>query len=177
MPSTEGLTYGWSGGGSLVYEWDWGLGLGAGVNHAPVQKARVAFGSSGIDGPAQAWIVGLKVHRGPVYLAGTYVEHRNHDTDDEGRYFDGRGVELLLRYAWTERFRVSAGLNHMETFRRRPGSQYDIRTGLFSLEYSFRDPKFRNVLYAQVLIEGSHQADGTPYSNVYVVGGRYSFDF
>jgi predicted porin len=177
VPGGTAETYRWSGGGSLIYEWDWGFEVGAAFNYAPVNEITEELEAIGIDGPARAVVAGFKLQTGPVYLGANYVEHRNHDTDDVGNYFDGRGGEFLLRFSWHDRYRLSAGINYLEAFGRDKGLLYDIRVALFSLEYSFHDPTFQNVVYAQVLIDESNDSLGNPYPNVYVVGVRYSFDF
>lgn len=177
IPGAVEAVYDRSGGGSVLYKWEWGVALGAAFNYSGVGEITDEVRLLGIDGPAQAWIAGFKIQRSPVYVGATYVEHRNHETDDQGTYFDGRGGELLLRFAWRDRFRFSGGLNYLEPFGRSADIQYEIKLGIFSLEYSFGEPSFQNVLYGEVIVDSSRRRDGTSYPNAYVVGFRRSFDF
>ena len=68
------------------------------------------------------------------------------------------------------RWRVVAGMNYLDARRQSAGGRYNIRLGLFSVQYSLRDASFRDSLFAEYLLDESLRADGTGYPNAFVVG-------
>ncbi len=176
IPQSEEDTYSYGIGTSLTYEWDSRLSFGAAFNYAPVGFVSEELRELGIEGDAQALLIGAMYKLEPFYFAVSYVDHRNHDTDDELRYIDGRGFEIYLRYALKPKWRVVGGINYLDSRRPSEESHYNIRLGLLSVQYSLRDASFRDSVYVEYLLDESFRADGTGYPNAIVFGVRLGFE-
>ena len=96
----------------------------------------------------------------------------NHETTNEGVYFDGWGWEVYGNYRLTGPLWLVAGWNLLE-----PDSgegqagDYRLHYGVLGLWYSFRE--FRQMIYFEARIDDSRNADGEKPGSVYTVGVRW----
>ena len=51
-----------------------------------------------------------------------------------------------------------------------------MRIGYFDFQYSLRDGTFRDIVFAQFILDDSLRSDGTRYDNAIVFGFRWSID-
>lgn len=176
IPVVEEDEYGYGLGSSVVYEWDSRLSLGAAFNYASIGALSTELELAGLAGDAQAVLLGAMYRDEPFYVAVNFVDHENHDTDDQELYIDGRGFEIYARYALRPKWRIVGGFNYLDATRQRPGGRYNLRVGLLSVQYSLRDESFRDTIYAEYILDDSLRSDGTGYPNGFVVGVRFGFE-
>lgn len=112
-------------GASALHQWNKRFYVGGAFN---VVLDGVAEPKSGQpkEGDRVA-IVGGRYKTDRVYAAGTLSIFRNHETDDEGRYFGGFGLELYTDYAWTKRLLLRGALSYVKPESDHPGA-YEILT-------------------------------------------------
>ena len=96
----------------------------------------------------------------------------NHETTDEGIYFDGWGSEMYAEYQVYQRLWVVGGYNILKP----DGDQelagdYRVRYGVAGLRYSFDG--FRRMIFANVRIDDGRSAQGDRRSHVYTIGLRW----
>lgn len=89
--------------------------------------------------------------------------------DDLGRWFDGKGIELALRYELGERFSIEAGYNDLSPYDAHPGN-FRIRYGLGYLVRTFHEV---SKIFAGVRVEDSRNSDNTRSSKTSLAGGIY----
>jgi hypothetical protein len=105
----------------------------------------------------RAAILGGRYRTDRLYAAGTLSVFRNHETDDEGRYFGGFGLELYTDWAWTKRLLLRGALSYVKAESDHPGA-YEILTLTPGLNV-----KLTNALALVLLarIDGSTLSDGS----------------
>jgi hypothetical protein len=109
---------------------------------------------------------------GHLYVGATYADLENHERDNTGVFFSGRGLELFTRYYLTERSAIEGVFNDLE-----PDDSYDGRYRLRYLAgtFSYRYAK-SSVIYAGYKSDQSRAADGSDLRNdVFGLGFNYSF--
>lgn len=76
----------------------------------------------------KAAVFGLRLSRGRLLLAATDTMFEEHERDDLGVWFGGRGLELSGRFELVERWHAYAGWNSLD-----PNSDYE---GRYQLRYA-----------------------------------------
>jgi len=173
IPQVDGVDYGTAFGASAILQLLNDYTLGIAYNRAKVpdpDDPRVR--AAGIDGDAQAFLVGTRWFGERWYLGATFSRLENLETTDESIYFDGRGAELYGSYRLANRWWLAAGWNYL-----RPASDqaqagaYLVNYGVLGVRYTIRD--FARMLYAEVRHDNGSNTDGSPTGNVYTVGVRW----
>lgn len=72
-----------------------------------------------------------------LYVAAGAASSEFHEIDDQGVFFDGLGVELLIRYSFESGFGVFGGFNHLEADEDK--NDYEMHYNLLGLDYMFID--------------------------------------
>ena len=112
-------------GASAVHQWKERIYLAGAFN---VVLDGVAEPKSGQPKEGdRAAILGGRYRTDRLYAAGTLSIFRNHQIDDEGRYFGGFGLELYTDYQWTKRLMLRGALSYVKTESDHPG-KYEILT-------------------------------------------------
>ncbi len=173
IPQTDGADYEYAFGLSALLETQAGGFLGIAYNRAFITNGdEAALTNYGIDGDAQALALGTRRFGDDYYLATTVSLLENHETTDEGIYFDGWGWEVFASYRMAPRWWVVGGWNALTPHGdQHQARDYQLRYGVVGLRYTFDE--FRRMLYSEIRLDNSHQADGTPMGNVYSLGIRW----
>jgi len=120
----------------------------------------------------KATAVAMSFERTRLYVGATWTDLENHERDNDGVFFSGRGLEIFSRYYLTERVAVEGVYNDLD-----PDSSYDgqYRLRYFAGTFSYKYAK-SSVIYAGYKLEDSHAADGSELRNdTFGLGFNYSF--
>ena len=177
IPQAFGQRYDNAVGGSLEYSGDRGLSAGIAYNHAFIDDVDDVLRAIGLDGDAQAGVVGVKYEEGPWYVGGTLARTKNHDTTDTNQYVDSTGWEIYSRYRISKRTRVVAGYNWLDPDKGdADAGRFDIRSAIAGFQWTYSKLDYGDIVYFEVLLDGGHNVDGTRRDNIYTVGFRYSVE-
>jgi predicted porin len=120
----------------------------------------------------EAAIVGVRYRSGGWYGAMTFSVLTQHEVDDLGRRFDGRGLELALVRDITNRLWLELGFNNLQPDSDHPG-RFRVRFGVSNVVYQFGDA---SRVFAGVKFDGGRTSDGTSRPRAVFAGGlRYNF--
>ncbi len=96
----------------------------------------------------------------------------NHETTNDGIYFDGWGSEFYGQYKLSRRLWFVGGYNILEPDSDQvQAGDYRVKYAVAGLRYTFED--FRRMIFANVRFNDGVDADGTPQATVYTVGVRW----
>jgi predicted porin len=152
-PNDQGWIDTW--GASLVLGGARGLRAGAAYN-----EVRDGVESPNPNQPKlgdKAALFGLRYRGERFYAAASYAVTEQHEIDDLGRRFDGRGLELALRYDLGSRFWLEAGYNDLEPDSEHPG-EYRLRYGVGIAVFTFGTG---SRVFAGFKLEDSRRSDGS----------------
>jgi len=124
----------------------------------------------------QSLIVGARWARGDWYLAFNYNQSEEHETDDEGRFFDAEGAELYASYALDQLHLVYAGFNWLEPDDGDYGGDFERRYLAAGVSRYFGLDRARSVVFLECALEDSTSADGSDGRDS-VFGGGMRFNF
>jgi outer membrane protein N len=154
--------------------------LGAGL------KLGVAFNDvrDGVDDPElnepkegdQSFIVGAQWTMGDWYVAANYNRSDEHETDDEGTFFDAQGAELYASLALDARHTVYAGFNWLEPDDSDYGGDFERRYVAAGVSRAFGLERSRSVVFLECALEDSTAADGSDGRDS-VFGGGMRLNF
>ena len=175
IPFGDGADYGTTYGLSAVTTTRHNFTLGLAYNHAQIDlDENPSLRRVGLAGDAQALLVGTRGFGDRWYAGLVAARLQNHETTDDGIYFDGWGSELYLQYRVTGPVWFVGGYNVLEPDANDVlARDYRVRYAIAGLRYSFDG--FRRMLFAHVRIDDSLNADGTPGSDVFTIGIRWDF--
>jgi predicted porin len=173
IPWINDVHYGTAFGLSTILQTKNDFTLGVAYNWAQVKdKDNPAVQAAGIDGNAQALLIGSRWFGDNWYVGVTVSRLHNLDATDEKIYFDGWGWELYAQRRLLKRLWVVGGWNQLE-----PDSDqvhagaYNVNYGVIGLRYTFKE--FTRMIYVTAQFENSHNADGTRVGNIFTVGLRW----
>lgn len=175
IPGMDGHRYGTTVGVSAILTTRDDFSLGVAYNHARVPNSdQAALRRRGIDGDARALAVGARWYSDDWYLATLLARMNNHETTNQGNYFDGWGMELYAQYRFKGNWWLTGGGNWLEP----DGDQslagdYRIKFGVIGLRYTLRG--FDRFLYANLRAERSRRQNGDAIGNVVTAGLRWNF--
>jgi len=119
-----------------------------------------------------ATVVAMSFDRPGLYVGATYTDLENHERDDTGAFFSGRGLEIFSRYYLTEQWAVEGVFNDLD-----PDGSYDgqYRLRYFAGTFSYMYAK-SSVIYAGYRLDHGRAADGSDLRNdTFGLGFNYSF--
>jgi predicted porin len=151
------------------------LSLGIAYNHAEIDLDEYpALRGIGIGGSSQSLLLGARSFGDRWYVGWVLARMRNHETTDEGIYFDGWGSELYGQYQLSDRFWFVGGYNALEPDSgQAKAGDYRVRYSVVGLRYAPID--FKRMIYLNTRINDSRNADGTRESNIYTIGIKWDF--
>ena len=171
IPFGDGENYGLAAGLSAVMTLQNDFTLGIAYNGANVDDT-AGLRRIGLDGDARATLIGTRAFGDKWYAGFIYSRLSNHETTDEGVYFDGSGSELYAQYNFTGRWWAVGGYNALEPDDdQRQAGDYRIRYGVLGLRYSLDE--FRRMIFFNLRLDDSRNADGSKGSNVVTIGLRW----
>ena len=175
VPGVPGAAYGAAVDASAIVDWWPGYTIGLAYNRAIVRdRDAPALRAAGIDGDAQAALIGVRRLSGRWNLAATVSRLLNHETTEQRVYFDGWGAELYVQYQLTSRVFVVGGGNWLKPDRTQAqAGEYQIRYAQFEVRYTFRD--FSRMVYASVKLDGGRASDGLGLPDIFTIGVRWDW--
>lgn len=165
--------YGTSVGLSSVMVTERNFALGVAYNHADIDlNTNPSLRDIGITGSAQALLIGARSFGERWYAGAVLGGYKNHETTDQGVYFDGWGGELYGQYQLSNRWWLVGAYNVLEPDSDQP------QAGAFRKKYAVAGvrltfDKFRRMIFANVRFNDDIDADGSPNSDVFTIGVRW----
>ena len=158
-----GVIYkGWSGikaGGSFAYQ-----------KFDEISPEMTAVGITGDD---QSYIIG-GTYKKENFSANAVLSYtQNHMNNDRGIYFDGVGTELYLQYDVDDSLRLVAGANVLIPRDSEYSREYSIRSPIISLQYTFGEKTFDDLIYIEVTKPYGRLANGEVPNTRAAVGLRW----
>jgi len=173
IPRVDGAHYGTAVGLSAIHQVRPNLGIGIAYNIAQINDLDDPdIRNAGLDGDAQAILVGVRQFGDKWYLGTVVSRLLNQDTTDQGKYFDGWGWEVYGQYQLRENIWLTGGWNYLRPDSDPLNGDYEIKYGVVGLRYS--QDGFKNMIYANVQLEQSRLTDGERKDNVYSIGVRWN---
>ena len=175
IPGVEGVDYQYAFGLSAVLDSTEDYTLGIAYNRARIDDLEnPVVQAAGIKGDAEAILVGARWFDDKRYIGFTAARLLNHETTDEGTYFDGWGSELYGRYRLIKDYWLVAGYNWLFPDKEEvQAGQYELLYGVIGLRYSIDD--FNRLAYAELRIDSTKTENGDRVGNIFTVGGRWDF--
>ena len=173
VPLVDGAEYGTAVGLSGVYQLKSHLALGLAYNIAQINDLDDPdIRKAGLDGDAEAFLVGLRQFGDKWYLGTVVSRLLNQETTDEGKYFDGWGWEVYGQYQLREKIWLTGGWNYLRPDSDRLSGDYEIKYGVIGLRYSHDG--FQNMVYANFKFDEGRLSDGEELDNVFTIGIRWN---
>ena len=173
IPLVDGAQYGTAVGLSGIYKLKSDLSLGIAYNIAQINNLDDSnIRNAGLDGDAQAFLVGLRQFGDQWYLGTVMSRLLNQEASDAGKYFDGWGWEVYLQRQLREKIWLTGGWNWLRPDGDSLSGDYEVKYGVIGLRYSHDG--FQNMVYANMKFDGGRLADGEPLGNVFTVGIRWN---
>ena len=175
--SDDDKEYGYGVAGSFIYAgWEESK-AGASVAYADFKKITELMRYRGIDGNDVSSILGYSYNKGKFMANAVLSYTQNHMNDDNGTYFDAVGTELYLRYDHSESIRLVGGINTLIPTDNDYEGEFNIKRLILSLQYTFGEKSFDDLVYMEVSLNGGSHADGTKSNTSVAIGFRYLLDF
>jgi outer membrane protein N len=173
IPFGDGADYDTAVTASAVMATRANLSIGLAYNYAGIDmEENPSLQNIGISGSARAVLGGVRAFGDRWYAGLTGARLNNHETTDEGVYFNGWGSEFYGQYRLTDRLWPVGGYNILKPDSDQvQAGDFLISYSVLGLRYSFED--FRRMIWANVRISDGFAADGTPGENVYTIGFRW----
>ncbi len=162
--------------GNIIYKGWPNIKTGVSIAYGKFDEVTTEMREIGIDGSDLSYIAGISYRWKDLSANGVLSYSRNHMSDDQGVYFDGAGAELYLRYDFTQSIRFVCGGNWLKPRDNNYLGQYNIKTSIISLQYTFGRKTFDDLVYMEVSIPKGHLANGDAMDPSVAIGLRYLFN-
>lgn len=175
IPQTQQLDYGVAIGASTILEFQDDYFVGVALNYARVDDVDTPQARAvNLRGDAQAYALAVRKFTEDWYLALGAARLLNHETTDQGIYFDGWGVEFYTHRRVAERVWIGGGVNVLRPDADQLAAQdYEIGYGLVELRYSFR--RFNRMIAVSYRLEQGQLQSGEEIPEVLTLGVRWDF--
>ncbi len=170
------VDYSYTMAGSLSYKGWEDIKLGASVSYGKFDEITSEMLASGIDGDDWSSIIGLTYKKNKFSGNVVLSYMKNHTIDDQGIYFEGTGAELYMRYDIDESFRVAGGGNWLFPRNNDYKGEYSIKNVILSLQYTFGEKSFDDLVYIEVSLPNGKLANGDSKDTRIAIGLRYLLD-
>lgn len=173
IPFGNGVDYGIAFGASAVMTTHNDLTIGLAYNHARIDiNANPSLRGIGISGDARAALAGARAFGDRWYAGIVIARLQNHETTDEGVYFEGWGSELYAQFRLFDKVWFTGGYNALKPDSDQiQAGDYRVRYTVAGLRYTFNG--FRQMIFANVQFDNGFNTDGAARSNVYTIGIRW----
>jgi len=171
------MDYDYTLAGSLVYKGLQDFKLGAAINYGRFDEITPQMRNDGIDGADFSSIIGLTYKKNSFGVSTVLSYTQNHMSDDQGVYFDGIGAELYMQYDIDDDIRVAGGGNWLFPEDNEYNGMYSIKNLIFSLQYTFGEKTFDDLVYMELSLPNGKFADGESKNASITIGLRYLFDY
>lgn len=175
VPGVEGVDYQYAFGLSAVLDSTDNYTLGVAYNRAFIDGLdNPAVLAAGIQGDAEAALIGARWFDERRYIALTVARLLNHETTDAGTYFDGWGSELYARHRLIKGYWLVGGYNRLTPDAdQNQAGQYELLYGIVGLRYSIDE--FNRLAYAEWRIDSTVSENGEKLGNIFTIGVRWDF--
>lgn len=175
IPGVEGVEYQYAFGLSAVLDSRDNYSLGVAYNRASIDELdNPVVQAAGIEGDAEAFLVGARWFDEQRYIALTVARLWNHEATDEGTYFIGLGSELYARYRLIKGYWLVGGYNWLlPDDDQVQAGEYELRYGIVGLRYSIDE--FNRLAYAEWRIDSTTSEAGEKIGNIFTIGVRWDF--
>jgi predicted porin/uncharacterized coiled-coil protein SlyX len=161
----------WADTYQAAFTWHAGGGFHVGAAYHEVRDGVVDPEPDESREGDRATVVAVSYDRPRLYLGATYMDMTNHERDDAGVFFSGRGLEIFARYHLTDRTAIEGVFNDLD-----PDESY---AGGYRLRYLATTMSYRyakgSVIYAGYKIEATRNADDSERDDVFGIGFNYTF--
>ena len=168
--------YSYTMAGSLIYKGWKDIKLGASVAYAKFDEIAPEAEAVGIDGNDLSTILGVSYQKDNYGINAVLSYTKNHMSDDQGVYFDGASAELYMRYDIDNSFRLAGGGNWLFPKDNDYKGQFSIKNVILSLQYTFGEKTFDDLVYVEVSLPNGKLANGDRRDTSVAIGLRYLFD-
>jgi predicted porin len=169
--------YSYTMAGSMIYKGWENIKLGAAINYGKFDHVTPEMKNDGIDGDDLSSIIGVTYKKNRFSTNAVLSYMKNHTLDDQGVYFDSVGAELYMRYDIDESFRVAGGGNWLFPEDDDYDGKYNIKNIILSLQYTFGEKTFDDMVYMEVSLPNGKFANGDSKDARIAIGLRYLLDF
>jgi predicted porin len=175
IPGVESVDYRYAFGLSAVLDSRDDYSLGVAYNRARVDDLdNPAVQAAGIEGDAEAFLVGARWFDEQHYIGFTVARLWNHEATDEGTYFIGLGSELYARYRLIKSYWLVGGYNWLVPDDDQvQAGEYELRYGIVGLRYSIDE--FNRLAYAEWRLDSTTSETGEKIGNIFTIGVRWDF--
>ena len=174
IPFVPGEKYDFSYGASAFLETNNEYSIGIAYNRAEVPVDRMAILNAGIDGDASALAFTTRAYSNRWYAALLFSRLRNMEVTNEGRYFNGTGIEFYAQWEFKENWWLIGGANVLEPDSDDPDvGAYRVRYAVIGGRYSF--DSFRRMIYVEHRLDDGRLVDGSLPKNELTIGVRWDF--
>ena len=175
IPNVDGVNYQYAFGLSAVLDSREDYTFGIAYNRARIDELdNPAVQAAGIEGDAEALLVGARWFDEQRYIAFNVAWLRNHETTDVGTYFIGWGSELYARYRLTKGYWLVGGYNWLTPNEDQvQAGEYELLYGIVGLRYSIDD--FKRLAYAEMRLDSTISEAGEKLGNIFTIGVRWDF--
>ena len=175
IPGVEGVDYQYAFGLSAVLDSRDDYTFGVAYNRARIDELdNPAVQAAGITGDAEALLIGARWFDEQRYIALTVARLLNHETTDQGTYFDGWGSELYARFRLIKGYWLVAGYNGLTPDGDQDqAGEYELLYGIVGLRYSIDD--FNRLAYAEWRLDSTISEAGEELGNIFTIGVRWDF--
>ena len=161
-------------GGSLLANLAAGFTLGFAYNEARDGQSDLDPGEPGIRKGDKAAIFGVRYVGDKMYIAANYSKQDQHEDDDLGRFFDGKGLEIFGYYVFDDHWKFDGGYVNLSPSSSHPG-EYKLNYGYLGLGYLISSDR-PSAVFIEARFDGSKASDGTSLRNSVLALG-VNFDF
>jgi predicted porin len=147
-------------------------GFGAGATYNAVRDGVADPNPNQAQEGDEAALFGARYRKGGWYGAVTFSVLTQHEIDDLGRRYDGKGFEVALVRDLTDKVWLELGYNNLQPDSDHPGD-FRLRFGVTNVVYQFGEA---SRVFAGVKFDGGRASDGTARPAAIFAGGlRYNF--
>ena len=170
-------SYNYTVAGSFIYKGWEGIKAGVSVDYGKFDHLTSDMLNIGIDGNELSSIAGLSYKKDKYGVNAVLSYTKNHMSDDNGTYFDGVGAELYMSYDIDESFRLAGGGNWLIPRDKNYEGEFSIEDIILSVQYTFGQKTFDDVVYLEVSLPSGKLADGERRDVSVAIGLRYLLDY
>lgn len=172
-----GVDYSYTMAGSMIYKGWENIKLGAAISYGKFDEENSEMHLDGIDGNDWSSIIGVTYKKNNFNGHAVLSYTKNHTSDDQDIYFDSIGAELYMRYDIDDSFRIAGGGNWLASRDNDYEGEYSIKDVILSLQYTFGEKTFDDLVYLEVSLPNGNIANGDSQDPRIAIGLRYLLDY
>lgn len=177
IPLVDNQHFGDQYGASAWFDTTAGWGFGVAYNLSVIDDLKApAIVAAGIDGDDTALAVSTRWSGQHWYASAVWTRQNNHETNDEGLYVDGNGVELYAQWEFIPRWWLVGGGNWFSADDRDPqAGLYKVDEKIVGLRRTI--DSFNRMFYMEYQFNDSSGFSGDPSDDAFTIGFRWDFGY